>query len=218
MNKQIILGLFIITVGFIVFLANANVGPIRGIIQDWWPLTIILAGVYMLWSNIRNFVWPSIIIAVGSVLLLNTLDIAHFNIGALIFPTILVGIGLSIIFSSHSSWRKTTETKGSDNINAIMSESTSKNISDDYVGGTVTAIMGSVELDVSKTIIKNQAILGVSIVMGELKLRVAEDVNIVNRTQTLLGSVDDKTPAIVKPGPTLIIEGLVLMGEVEIRY
>lgn len=217
MKKQTVLGLLIITAGVVALLANTNVGSTRAIVQDWWPLTVIVAGAYMLWVNARNYVWPLIVMGFGTVMLLNTLDVADVNVGALIFPALLVGVGLSIIYTAQSSQRKITETKGSDSVTAIMGGSTSKNTSDDYTGGTVTAIMGGVEFDMSKAIIKKQAVLGVSIVMGGLELRVAEDVKIVNRTQSLLGGLEDKTSTTAKTGPTLVIEGLVLMGGIEIK-
>lgn len=216
-TKQTTLGLLIVTAGVLVFLANADVAGVRDWLADWWPLAIAIVGAYMLWVNPRNYVWSLIVMAVGVITLLKTLDVADLNVGMLILPAILVGVGLNMVVAANTS-RQHIETKGEDKMLAVLGGSTARNNSSDYTGGSVAAVLGGAELDLSRATIKKEAVLSVSIVMGGLELRVSDNVRIVNRTQSILGGVEDKTrPTDAKANPTLIIEGMVLMGGVEVK-
>lgn len=216
-SKQSILGLLIIIAGVLVLLGNLNFGATRDIIEHWWPLAIVVAGLFMLWSNPRNYVWALIVMLIGAMTLFRALGIADFSISSLVFPLILVGLGLNIIVAANTSRRK-AEFKNEDNIMAVLGGSSSRNTSDNYTGGSVSAFMGGAELDLSKAVIKDQAVLTVSLIMGGLEVRVPENVRVVNRTQSILGGIEDKTrPLESKSTPTLVIEGMVLMGGIEIK-
>jgi predicted membrane protein len=217
MKKQTVLGLLIIAAGVAVLLSNNNVGATRAIIEAWWPSALLITGAYMLWVNVRSYVWPLIVMGTGLVLLLKTLNIADVNISGLIFPVILLGVGVSVIVSARGSKKHIVQTNSNDNVAAIIGGSSSKNTSNDYLGGTIMALMGGVELDLSKATIKKEAVITATVVMGGLELRVADNVKIINRTQSLLGGVEDKTSPTGKTGPSLTIEGLVLMGGIEVK-
>ena len=158
-----------------------------------------------------------IIVVVGLSLLLNTTGVAHVSVGAIIVPLILFGVGVNILTNARG--RKSNPVVNSDEeIVAILGGSSTKNASDDYSGGSVTAIVGGVELDLSKATIKKEAVLKVSVVMGGIDLRVADDVVVVNRTQAILGGVDVKTqPSASKGAPVLAIEGQIIMGGVDVK-
>lgn len=216
-TKQATLGALVIVAGIIVLLSNINVGPVRDFLNHWWPLAIIIAGLYMFWSNPRYYVWPLVIVIVGGSLLLNTLDVADIQLGTLIVPLILLAVGISILTNSRGKRHSDAETSEED-IVAILGGSSSKNTSDNYSGGAITAILGGVELDLSKAKIGKGAVLHVSVVMGGIDLRVPEDVIVLNRVQAILGGIDVKgQPAPSKTASTLTIEGQIIMGGVDIK-
>jgi len=215
--KHATLGLLVILAGALILLSNINIIPIRDFVRDWWPLVIIITGLYSFWGNPRQYVWPTILVVVGLGLLLNTLGVAHVSVGALIFPLILFGIGINILTNARMR-KHATATKSDEEIVAILGSSSSKNTSDHFKGSVVTAIMGGVELDLSKVVIDQEAVLRVSVVMGGIDLRVPDDVVVVNRTQSILGGIDVKSqPSLAKSAPTLIIEGQIIMGAVDVK-
>lgn len=216
--KQATLGLLVIVAGVLILLSNINITPIREFVAGWWPLAVIVAGLYTLWGNPRQYVWPMIIAVVGLALLLNTTGFAHVSVGAIIFPLILFGVGINILTNARG-WRpQTVVTKSDEEIVAILGGSSSKNTSDNYKGSVITAILGGVELDLSKVKIEKEAVLRVSVVMGGIDLRVPDDVVVVNRTQSILGGMDVKAqPATQKGSPVLAIEGQIIMGGVDVK-
>lgn len=217
MKKQTLLGTLIIVAGLIIFLSNAEIGSVRAILTDWWPIFLIVSGLYMLWVNVRNFVWPTILMFIGAVLLLDSFDIGKVDISAIFIPTILIGIGLSIIVGSIGGHKKEVS-EPDDSIVAILGASTSKNTSKNFSGASVNAFMGGVEFDISKAVIKKPVILNVTIIMGGLELRIPENVKVINRTQSVLGGVEDNTvPIDSESDQVLVIQGLILMGGIEIK-
>jgi len=215
-SKQTVLGILIILAGVATFLVSANVSNTRELAEDWWPVAIIIAGLYMWWSNARNYIWSVITVLVGAALLLSTLDVVDVNAGMLIGPAILVGLGLNMIALSMN--RSPAVSKSDDDIAAILGGSSSKNTSSDYQGGSVTAFMGGVEVDLSKATIQKSAVLKVMVIMGGIELRLPENVAVINRTQAFLGGTEDKTTASSSRNtPTITIEGMVVMGGIEIK-
>lgn len=216
--KQATLGFLIIIAGVLVLLSNINIVPVRDFVASWWPLAIIAAGLYTLWGNPRQYVWPMIISVVGVALLLNTTGAARVSVGSIIFPLILFGVGINILTNARGRRMQTVVTESDEEIVAILGGSSSKNTSDHYKGSVVTAIMGGVELDLSKAKIDKEAVLRVSVVMGGIDLRVPDEVVVVNRTQSILGGMDVKTqPATHKDSPVLAIEGQIIMGGVDVK-
>jgi hypothetical protein len=216
-TRQTTLGISVIVAGIIVFLANINFGMARELVADLWPVILIVAGIFMLWGNPRNYVWPLVVSAIGVMLLFNTLGVADVNVGSLIFPVILLGIGVSIIRGANGHF-KSIKTESSEDTSAFLGGSSARNTSDDYKGGAISALMGGIELDLSHATIKKEAVLHVSILMGGLELRVADDVIVVNRTQAILGGVENKTlPQKRENAPTLVIEGSIIMGGIEVK-
>lgn len=215
--KQASLGLLVIVAGILILLSNINIVPVRDFVTSWWPLAIVIAGLYTLWGNPRRYVWPMIIIVVGLALLLNTTGVAHVSVGAIVVPLILFGVGVNILTNARGRKMKPA-TSSDEEIVAILGGSSTKNASDNYTGGVATAILGGVELDLSKARIEHEAVLRVSVVMGGIDLRVADDVVVVNRTQSILGGVDVKTqPSVSKGAPILVIEGQIIMGGVDVK-
>ncbi len=216
-TKQTTLGLLVIIAGVLVLLTNLDVGPARNLMSNWWPLFIVAGGLFMLWSNKRNYVWATIVMLIGALLTLKAADIVDLDIGAMIWPLIIVGIGLNLIAESRKTHTR-PDTKSEGDISAILGGNASINNSDDYKGTSVNIIMGGVELDISKATIKKEATIHTSVIMGGLELRVPENAVIKNQTTALLGGLEDKTHAVkTKDAPTIYIEGSIIMGGIEIK-
>jgi predicted membrane protein len=214
--KRTIIGLTIIAAGVLVLLANINAFNMSAVLDNWWPAFLVVGGGLVLLSDTKNYPWAIALSGFGTILLLNNNNVTDINIGDLILPTILVMIGLSVLRANSSrSWMN--KSTGED-INALLSGSSTRNTSSDYTGSNLTAIMGGIELDLSKATIKKTATIRVNVLMGGIDLRVADDVVVKSRASVLLGGVEDKSvPAQTKNAPTLYIEGSVVMGGIEVK-
>lgn len=215
-KKQVALGVLVVVVGLTVLLSNMNVGPIREIASNWWPVFVILAGLLMWWGNPRNVIWPVTVMAIGAIVLINTTNAGNVDIGAIFWPAIIIAVGASLITKSSNNWVREVNNSEED-ISAILGGTSSKNSSDDYRGGNVNAVLGGAELDLREATIKKEATLTVSVILGGLELHVPDNVIVKTRATAIMGGFEDNTRPKTEKGPVLYINGTILMGGVEIK-
>ena len=95
---NILWGLVLIALGIIFGLNALGITSINIFFQGWWTLFIIIPSFIELFRG-DSKMWSLIWLVVGIALLLCAQDILSFHlVGKLIFPFILVMIGISIIF------------------------------------------------------------------------------------------------------------------------
>lgn len=198
-------------------LANLNIGPMRGLLSHWWPLIIVFIGLYMWWSDTKNVVWSLFVVGVGTILLLNTLDITDINLGDIFWPFIIIVVGINILASAARRPVRQV-TRSDEDTTAMLGGTSAQNTSEDYKGGAISSILGGVSLDLSKAVIKKEASINLTVFMGGVDLRVPENVVVKNRATVILGGIEDNTrPVASKAAPVLYLDGTVTMGGVEIK-
>lgn len=215
--KRLLVSILFILLGLSILLANLNIGGSRALLADWWPLFLIAGGGLIWLNDRRSYLWALVVSLFGVGLLMNSLDIASVSLGDFIAPAVLITFGLSLLTRSGAKRSQNTSTNSED-ITAILAGVNSRNVSKDFMGARVTAILGGVEMDLSKASITKDAVLEVMVLMGGIELRVPENVIVKNRSLCLLGGIEDKTtPQDDKNAPTLYIDGNITMGGIEIK-
>lgn len=83
----------------------------------------------------------------------------------------------------------------------------------------LTNLLGSIELDFTDAIFQHQHVtLHVNCLLGSDEIYVPEHVNVVSKIFSVVGSVENKSVSLNKlHGPTITIEGKVILGSVEIK-
>ena len=225
MNKvspiRLIIGLLIIIIGVSLLLSGLGMPGLSEIIAKLWPVSIILLGVAMLFTNRQHYLWAILVIAIGNILQLNALDLIDVNIWQLIWPVIIIVIGVSIIanrLTVGDGASKKVSKDVSDDVTAILSGSEQHNRSDDFKFSKITAVLGGVTYDMSKVSIKKEATIEILTLMGGVELRVPETVEVRCSTMNILGGVENKTAKpTAKNAPVLNIIGDVVMAGIEIK-
>jgi predicted membrane protein len=221
--NQIFWGIVIIVVG-VLFLIQT-----MGLVQDFnfWkylPLLIIVLGLYQLIANrFRAWIGPVVFILLGSFLLLASLGRISWSVfGNLIWPTILILIGLSLIFRRASALDDGYQTDEGQKFNyfAIFSGQKQKVISLAFLNGELTVMFGGVEIDLTAAeIAAPPARIQATVLFGGADLFVPPHWDVRNDVVALFGGVDhkgsQKPPA--KATPDLILTGTVLFGGVTVK-
>lgn len=221
--KQTILrnltGLIIIAIGAGALLDALNVTPFWSLFKEWWPALFIVAGIFTWIGDFRrNSLWALLLLTVGTLLLLKNFEIVTFNVFGLIFPLVLIAIGLSVLVSSKSRIKAAVDSKDADDITAIFSGSETVNISKNYQGGRITAIFGGATIDLSDAVIKKTATLDVTAICGGVELRVPRNWRVVSKIAPIAGGVENKAKGSDDAdGPTLILTGTAFLGGVEVK-
>ncbi len=211
-------GLSIIGFGALALLGSLDIINFGMLFGTWWPLILIWVGFLSFFDNPREFGWPGILIFAGLLFQLRELDLLNFNVWHLIWPIVIIVIGFSIVFN-RSRTKVHGSTKKTDSASAFMSGHAVKNQSSDYRGGSASAIMGGIKLDLTGAKIEKEATLEVFALMGGVEVIVPSHWVIETRVTPVMGGVENHAQgAKDKKGPRLIIVGEAIMGGVEIKH
>jgi predicted membrane protein len=220
--NQIFWGAAIIIVGLLFLLQNF------GFVRDFefWnflPVILILLGGYQLFVNqFRAWVGPLIMILVGSYLLMATLNfIAWGTFWSLIWPTILILVGISIIFrKGFGGTEFSQEDRGQFSSFAAFSGQKRNVTAPDFQNGEITAMFGGAEIDLRNAAITNPpARIQTTVMFGGADIFVPADWDVRVNVVALFGGTDDKRHnlAPAKETPDLVISGTVMFGGLDIK-
>lgn len=221
MNKsfgEIVFGLVVVAVGVGFLLDTLGLADFSSLVGMWWPLGIVLIGVVSFISNPRLFLWPLVIMAIGVLLQVRELGLISFNVWSLIWPTLIIVFGLSILFE-RSAKRARDMSDNTIGLFAAFSGNNARSTSNNFKGGKVSAIFGGVELDLRDAVAKGVVTLDVFTAFGGAEIRVPQGWLVKVSGLPLFGGWEDKTtmPKDSKHAPVLHIKGTCLFGGVEIK-
>ena len=222
---QAFIGILIIVVGLLLFLDNLDILETDDALR-WWPVLLVAIGVFKLvqprgsGGKLSGF----ILVVVGAVILLGNLDLVHIYIWDL-WPAAIILIGGSMIWRAVSERRQRVRVEEGGEIDDVrihgsvfLGSLTRSNASQDFRGGSLTAVMGACEIDLRSASMKGlEAIIDVFAWWGAIELRVPKDWAVVIEATPILGGIEDKTKHPADASKRLVIKGAAIMGAVEVR-
>jgi predicted membrane protein len=213
------IGIALVVVGTLLLLSTTGVVELGDLIR-WTPSLLILLGILMMVANrFRRNVGPAILIAVGVVVQLIVLD---FDVVSLLWPVLIILIGVAILFSRGRRSSRTTGEQSARFADVDFSTvlgSTDRRVSpDDLNGQEIVTVMGESKLDMRDISITDlPAELCVTCVMGQVNIRVPSDWSVAINNSTVMGdSKDDRRGASSSTHADLTITGTVVMGSLKI--
>jgi predicted membrane protein len=88
----------------------------------------------------------------------------------------------------------------------------------DFQGGSLTAMMGGCEIDLRNASMKSpEAVIDVFSFWGGIELKVPRDWTVMTEATPILGGIEDKTQPSPEASKRLIIRGMVIMAGVEVK-
>jgi predicted membrane protein len=228
-TPQLVLGLLIIVVGVLFTLDNLYILPIGNILR-FWPLALMAIGLAKFFDSDHpaGFIAAALFFGIGSILLLQNLNVFHVRLWSL-WPIILVVIGGGMLWQAMTRDRDTTGNSDTHiSVIALLGGVQRTFRQPEFRGGDLTAIMGGCEIDLRDTsILEAEAVLEVFVMWGGIEVRIPDDWVVEMHGLPLLGGFGDSTRTRHLGDATrsttgalrkrLIIKGLVIMGGVEIK-
>ena len=235
LGGRVFFGVLVIVIGVLFLVDKAGIAELDSLL-DWWPSLFILYGAWRLIANrFRSLFLPLLLIFGGVVLQLRELDTA--DVFSTIWPAFLIALGVAIVIGGMRS-RNRRQRGGSSSHSAstiidvdlgapadaddgtlhAVAGSQDRIVSGDFYDGSINVVMGNGTLDMrDATIVDKPATLEVSVVMGEVKVRVPTEwnVRIVNSSQ-MGDTKDTRRSQNNSDDPDLIIRGSVTMGSLQI--
>ncbi len=235
-----VMGILLVALGVLFLLDNLGIMEARYFFRNFWPLLIVAwGGARLMFGRGGERIAGAVALAFGGLLLGNRLLGWDINVIGLFWPLILIGLGFSMFFRSSNRWphacppggatRFTSGgSDGPDGIpdqsaslseSAIMSGVKRRNVSQAFRGGHVTAIMGSVELDLRECRLASEAVrIDVHVALGQIVMRVPRDWTVEAHVAAVMGNIEDTSDqAVDVASKRLLLEGSAFMGQVEIR-
>jgi predicted membrane protein len=201
-GSRIFLGALLILVGILMFFSINNMWDFSiGHIVFSFPFLIFIVGVLIL-LNSRNTTLGTILVLIGTFFLIPRIFPSIDYDGSLIFPLIIIGIGVAIIAKHRQPVRKIIpgNPASSENIRkdyiddvAVFGGGTKVLLSDSFKGGNVTAIFGGSEIDLTGCkLADGENILDVLFVFGGSDIYVPKDWHIIVNVTPVFGDSPTK--------------------------
>ena len=230
--SALIWGLIFVVVG-IIFGGNAlNIWDIDIFFPGWWTLFLIIPGLI---SMVRyGFNWGSgILVIIGLVLLFDALDIIDDGvIWKLIFPLVLVAVGISIIASffrtgtkkgiKSEEYSKSKSYKYDSTqyprYTAILGGGDYKNNTEDLKGVVAEAILGGLSIDLRDAKITEDIVLELAAVLGGIDIFIPDNVRVeIISGVPVLGGFEHKINRNAISGPKVRIKYTAVLGGIEVK-
>ncbi|MDP2843018.1 MAG: LiaF-related protein [Acetobacterium sp.] len=190
--------------------------------NGWWTLFIIIpCAISMVQNGVQ--LWNTIGLGIGVLLFVSAQG--FFNgelLGDLIFPIIIVAIGLSIIFKDRLSQNaKQIEGMTKDGLpdySAVFGGQEINFPGEEFYGATVSAIFGSVSLDLRQAIINEDIYISATAVFGGIDMLVPSNVRVEMSTTPIFGGASNKAnrPLGENP-PTIYLNSTNIFGGTEVK-
>lgn len=240
-STKIVWGVALIVIGAIIALDRLNVISFDVIFDGWWTLFIIVPCAIGLFQR-QNVTGNLIGVIVGISLLSVHREWLDWDlVGEMIFPLILVALGLGVIFTkkdkeTFDESEKEEETLienpvineeiGVSNpiqtkkLNVFFAFSGGKSVvdGDKVTGGDVTAIFGGSDCDLTNAVFEGVTKLNVNAIFGGVKLILPENVNVkINPTSIFGGTTNNRNSANDASAPTVYVNAFSMFGGIKIQ-
>ena len=217
--KNILWGIILVIIGVIIGLNTIGITDIDIFFDGWWTLVIIVPCFIGLFTN-KDKTGNIIGLLVGVILLLGMQNIIDFNlIWKLLLPSIIVIIGLSLIFKNTFNSKINNEIKKLNNKNtknneycATFSGQRIDFPNEEFKGATLNSVFGSREAK-----IKEDVVINASSVFGGIDIIVPDDVNIKIKSNSIFGGVNNKKKNNEDKKYTIYVNASCLFGGVDIK-
>lgn len=228
-----IIGIFFVGLGIVFLLDRLQILPPewKNIIISWQALLIFIGviNIFRRHAQLPGF----ILILVGSAFLVP--DIVHipFEARQLIWPVLLIAIGMTIIMKARNLKKSTTFTTINDDCTTTVSSERIDEVAifgggkrvittQNLKGGNITAIFGGLEIDLSDADIDGEsAMIEVTTIFGGATVIVKSEWDVQIQVASVLGGFSDKRKVYKSEkrqgAKTLIIKGAAVFGGGEVK-
>lgn len=213
----LIAGGFFTLLGVLLTLDNFDVIESEQLL-NYWPVVLLAVGVAKWFDAHSSRIAAVLFLVAGAILLADNVGLLRFSIFDL-WPLILIAIGAGFVARSMGvdPARRFAEVARQGNV-AVLSERRIDVTTSDYRGGSATAFMGTLHLDLSRADITNgPAILDVHTMWGAIEIIVPERWEVVGQVTPFMAGFEVKVRGAADPSRRLIVRGGALMAGIEVK-
>ncbi|MEI7885193.1 MAG: LiaF domain-containing protein [Clostridia bacterium] len=221
-STGLLLGIALILLGIGFAGNNFNLWVFDPLFSGWWTLFIIVPCLLRIVE--QGFDLGSVIgLLIGIALLLMAQDVINYAlVSKLIFPGLLVLIGIRLLFSkTYQNIRaklETVGTTGQKNYNATFSGMQVNFNGEEFQGAIINAIFGGVTLDLRGAKISSDVVIDCTAVFGGIDIYAPQNISVQHVGTSIFGGVSNHANNSQGQNSfTIYIKNTCLFGGVEIR-
>jgi hypothetical protein len=218
MRNRTSLGLVLIIIGLVLTLDSAGILRTDGL-GRWWPLLLIGVGIVKVRQNREDgqrAAGVAFLMLGGLFLFTSVLSVRSA------WPLLMVAFGAFLLWQgAEGPAAETMKVSDSPYLSEMVLIGVVKRGYRplDFRGGSVTAVIGGVELDLRKANLTSTAYLDVVAFWGGIEIKVPEGWTVDARVVPLMGAFENKVDSPATPGgPRLVVRGHAIMGAVVIGH
>ena len=222
-NKSIIWGVILVMVGVIYGLNSLNIVDINLFFPGWWTLFIIVPCVIGLVTD-GDKTGSIIGVIIGVLLFLGANDIIDYDlIWKLIFPLIIIVVGLSLIFKDrfNSKITKRIEDIADNKNNGVIAVFSGEDVSFNnrvFTGINLTSIFGGIKCDLRGAKIKKDVVINAYSFFGGTDILVDDNIKIAVSSTSIFGGVDNKKKNNDSTSDiTIYVNAICIFGGIDIK-
>lgn len=222
-NKSIIWGVILVMVGVIYGLNSLDIVDITLFFPGWWTLFIIVPCVIGLITD-SDKTGSIIGVIIGVLLFLGANDIIDYNlIWKLVFPLIIIIVGLSLIFKDrfNSKITKRIEEIADNKNNGVTAVFSGEEVSFEnrvFTGINLTSIFGGIKCDLREAKIKKNVVINAYSFFGGTDILVPDNIKIAVSSTSIFGGVDNKKKNNNSTSDiTIYVNAICIFGGVDIK-
>lgn len=225
LSNQLFVGAALLLAGLLLFLNNLNLLDIGGVWR-WLPSGFILLGIWQLYVNdFRFFTGPLILIGGGLLFQLSTLGALGIDSVFDLWPLILILVGGSILMErlglEFPGLPRPNRSPDDLNLLAIFNGAEERIDSESFAGGELTAIFGSVEVDLRQATPATQPVtINAFALFGGIEIEIPDGWHVRRDVIGIFGGTEDgrkHKPSDPAAPVDLIVTGFALFGGIEIQ-
>lgn len=221
MSGRTVIGLILLIIGGGLVLDRSGFWDFGAILATWWPMFIIVIAALQLVTRSAPLAFTAILLVVGIIFQASRLGYLPSNVWSYLWPAALILIGLWLAFSRGRGPGSRAVSDDTINTTVAFGGANPRVLSQDFRGGSVTALFGGAEVDLRDAQLSpDGAALEVTAAFGGVELSVPADWKVKVSGLPIFGGWDNKTknPAeTMVDGPDLEVRCLALFGGIEVH-
>lgn len=216
---NILWGLVLIALGIILGINALEIAYINIFFDGWWTLFIIIPCFISLFED-KEKTGSIIGLVIGFLLLLGSNDIINFEIvWKLLFPIILVMLGISCLFKNgiyHRTLKEIPPVKGRE-FNSIFAGQNLDFSNEKFEGCKLNSIFGGIQCNLKNATIEDKSVIEANAIFGGITIFVPEDINVKVVSTPIFGGISNKKTKIEEKNKTIYIKAVCIFGGVEVK-
>jgi predicted membrane protein len=222
------IGILLAVIGLLILLDNLGVLDLGPFLGRWWPLIIVLLGLWKLvvWGA-QSLGSALLLIIIGILCQLATVGAIEWSAIFRLWPVLLIAIGAWMLLRPTRHWGEKHRAIGGENIDfldawALFGGAERRLTSQQFNGGNATALFGGIDIDLRQAqLSEGEHSLHLTALFGGVDVFVPPEWDVTVTGTPLFGSLEDKrSKAQATKGASkgrLHINAFVLFGGIEVK-